>query len=304
MNSITNDPQVSPLTVSPEELFGPSRHKYIAVEADKRLSDKARAAVAGILSPLGQNSLGEIANWADEIKGEGPDDDDTKQFLKDFPGPQHKAWHFVDLPLGVSGYDRVKYAAFTNDTDVVQMIGKSVKILQGNLNIMSKVNALRWLTHLVGDLHQPLHVACGYLDYESENPELLSDPEVIVQKGLTDKSDHGGNNLILSLDKDTTLHSYWDSIIPEGKPSEIAARIKVIAPEGLVDQWAEHWALDSVLKSRIAYQSLSISKKEGKKFRLTWEGKKGYDARCAPLVAEQLVLGSQRLALMVNEIFK
>lgn len=300
----------NPFTAQPgvtiDEMWGPSRHKFIGMQADKLLSDRARTEVATILKPLGQSSLGEIATWADEIKGGGPKDPDTIQFLQDFPNMIHKAWHFVDLPFDATGYDRQKYGPFTNDTDVVQMIGKSVDVLRGKSNIMSKVNALRWVTHLVGDLHQPLHVACSYINDQNQ---LTGDPAEIIKKGLIDKSDQGGNKLILPLHNDPTLHSYWDSLIPSVTPAEAATGVAanlspVKAPTGDPSTWAEAWALDSILASRQAYQTIEISSKKGNKFLVTWEGKNAYDQRCAPLVGSQLVLGSQRLALLINEIFK
>jgi len=306
MNSETNQPIAENLQNNPESLWGPKRHEYIAMQADKRLTAKAKDAIGEILKPIKQSSLGEIANWADVIKGGGyKDDAETQQFLKEFPNMVHKQWHFVDLPLGVTSYDSKKYSPFVNETDVVQMIAKCVRVLQGNLEIMSKVNALRWLAHLIGDLHQPLHVGCTYIDFGAENPELISDPEEIIKKSLTKSSDHGGNLLILPLDGDVTLHSYWDSKIPSSPPSVTTiSEIKINIPDGSPDKWGEVWAFDTVLKSRIAYQPLKIAGKVGKKFRLAWESKEAYDKICAPIVTEQLALGSERLAALVNRIFQ
>ncbi|RBL89734.1 S1/P1 nuclease [Chitinophaga flava] len=307
MSSTTNDPtRNTAAAVSPQELWGPVRHKFIAMEADKQLTPQAQKAVSSLLAPLGQSSLAEVATWADEIKGNAPNDPETTQFLKDFPNMVHKHWHFVDLPLGATNYDRQQYAPFTSDTDVVQMIAKSVDVLQGNSQIMSKINALRWLTHLIGDLHQPLHVACCYIDNSTAQPALLTDPTVIVQKGLTHQSDQGGNLLLLPMEHETTLHAYWDSLIPSVTPAAAADALHVeltASPTGAPRTWAESWAMDSVNKSRQAYQSLKITDKADKKFHVSWEGEKAYNNRCAPLVGEQLVLGARRLALIVNTLF-
>ncbi|NML39692.1 S1/P1 nuclease [Chitinophaga sp. G-6-1-13] len=306
MNPTPNNPNATAATAfSPQELWGPVRHKFIAMEADKLLTPAARKAVSDLLAPIGQSSLAEIATWADEIKGQAPDDIETTKFLKDFPNMVHKHWHFVDLPLDVTSYDRQQYAPFTSETDVVQMIAKSVDVLQGNSQMMSRINALRWLTHLIGDLHQPLHVACCYIDNDPD-PTLLTDPALIVEKGLTHQSDQGGNGLILPLPHDTTLHAYWDSLIPSLTPAAAADALDATltdAPAGPPRTWAESWAMDSVKKSRQAYQSLRITEKADKKFRVSWEGEKAYNERCAPLVGEQLVLGSRRLALLVNTLF-
>lgn len=283
--------------------WGSERHRYIAMLADSKLTPYASKRVAEILKPLGQSTLVEIATWADDIKGGNINDPETLAFLKDYPVSVNKTWHFVNLPLFVTGYDRTKYGPFTNDTDVVQMIGKSVQVLQGNSKMMSDVNALRWVTHLIGDLHQPLHVSCTYLDLTQDPPAMLGDPELIVKKGLTANTDQGGNLLVLPTGD--SLHGYWDSKIPSLAPGdEVWDQMPEDSPVGPPDRWAEKWAYDSVLASRRAYQPLKMEGKSGSKYKVSWQSKDAYDKECGPLVTQQLALGGQRLALMINALFK
>jgi len=68
------------------------------------------------------------------------------------------------------------------------------------------------LVHLVGDVHQPIHVGCGFIDHTAAGPVLVTDPKVIVQKNLP--HDRGGNSLVLPISGSINLHSYWDSFIP------------------------------------------------------------------------------------------
>lgn len=105
MSETMNELPIDDQQTNAQSYWGPQRHKYIGMQADKRLTDKARKAVAAILETtgLGQSTLGEIATWADEIKGGGPKDPDTLQFLNDFP--KNDNWHYVNLPLDVSSYD-------------------------------------------------------------------------------------------------------------------------------------------------------------------------------------------------------
>jgi hypothetical protein len=58
--------------------------------------------------------------------------------------------------------DRVRH--FTRDDDVLHMIHACIRILEEDSNVdgWTKVQALRWLIHLVEDLHQPMHVTTGY----------------------------------------------------------------------------------------------------------------------------------------------
>ncbi|QHT65343.1 S8 family serine peptidase [Rhodocytophaga rosea] len=199
-------------TLYGSEFWGISRHELIAGAAAQLLSQRARIEIARILAPLGNVGLQDIAGWADQIKRHTPtsnDDPDTVKFLNDFPGDIHRVWHYVNLPLGAAHYSREDYEIFTREDDVVQMIGKSVSVLLQNSNIMSELNALRWLTHLVGDVHQPIHVGCSYIDTSGSLPELVFDPQRIIERNL--KSDTGGNSLVLPISGNISLHSYWDS---------------------------------------------------------------------------------------------
>src|SRR5215813_3094599 len=113
------------------------------------------------------------------------------------------------LPLDADGYSRQQYPEFTRDDDVVQIIGEGVRVLMGNSDRFSELNALRLVVHLVGDVHQPIHVACGYLDTENGGTVIVRDPLTAATKHLP--NDRGGNNLILPFGSNLSLHSYWDS---------------------------------------------------------------------------------------------
>lgn len=202
------------------EFWGISRHELIAGVADRLLNQRAREEVERILAPLGgQSGLQEIAGWADRIKGGGASTDpDTAQFLRDFPNEESRDWHYVNLPVGVASYADAVRLEFTRNDDVVQMIGIMVRVLQGDSKVMSRLNALRWLVHLVGDVHQPMHVGCGFIDTTGNVPTLVSDPQAIRQKRL--EHDRGGNSLILPVSGNVSLHAYWDSRLPGSIESE------------------------------------------------------------------------------------
>ena len=313
--------------------WGISRHELIAGAADRLLNQRAREEVERLLAPLGQSSLQEIAGWADRIKG-GPGaagaDRDTAQFLRDFPGEESRQWHYVNLPLGVSSYAEAERLEFTRDDDVVQMIGISVRVLQGDSKVMSRLNALRWLVHLVGDVHQPVHVGCGFIDASDGSLRLETDPRMIREKRLP--HDRGGNSLILPLPGKVSLHAYWDSCIPGGigqaaentvgagadmKKRFITRLLAMIeeqrAPNsddavGLTetlppDRWAEQWANSALLHARAAYDGLRIIERvDGGKFKVSWEGKQAYDRRFKPVAGAQLMSAATNLASLLNAI--
>lgn len=319
------------------EFWGISRHELVAGAADRLLNQSTRESLERILAPLGtQAGLQEIAGWADRIKGGGAgagSDPDTAEFLRDFPNEESRDWHYVNLPLGVASYDEARRLEFTRSDDVVQMIGITVRVLQGDSKVMSKLNALRWLVHLVGDVHQPVHIGCGFIDTADSMPQLVSDPQTILQKRLP--HDKGGNSLILPTGGNVSLHAYWDSRVPGDIETQAAAGIgegeaspelkrrfidKLLAmieeqdaatredAVGLSatlppDRWGEQWASTALLHARSAYQTLHITEKlSGGKYKVSWEGKAAYDSRCKPIVTAQLTAAARNLATLLNTI--
>jgi subtilisin family serine protease len=324
-------------TLYASEFWGISRHELIAGAADRLLNQEAREQMERILAPLGgQTSLRDIAGWADRIKGGAGagTDPDTAEFLRDFPNEESRDWHYVNLPLGVASYAEAKRMEFTRSDDVVEMIGVMVRVLRGDSKVMSKLNALRWLVHLAGDAHQPLHVGCAFIDTGGGMPALVTDPSVIRQKRLT--HDRGGNSLVLPIGGETNLHAYWDSRVPGTIDTREAAaadehaegddemkrrfitRLVAMIEEGRTgmgddmvglaetlspDRWAEQWANQALMQARAAYDGLRIADRLGDgKYKVEWEGKAAYDRRCKPIVSAQLSSAAKNLAELLNLI--
>ena len=97
---------------------------------------------------------------------------------------------------------------FTRSDDVVQMYRHCVLVLKGTSNRFSEVNALRLVGHLVGDIHQPLHIGCSFIDDSTTPPTMVFDQATIVSKNLKKKSDTGGNKI--KLPNAGSMHSFWD----------------------------------------------------------------------------------------------
>ena len=335
-----NKQETSGDTLYGSEFWGIQRHELIAGTAAKLLTEYASAKIQQILAPLGHADLSSIAGWADQIKGRSANDTqdpDTQQFLRDFPNDASRDWHYVNLPLGIESYAQAQQLGFTRSDDVVQMINQMVRVLQGNSTIMSELNALRWLVHLVGDVHQPIHIGCGFIDTNGASPQLVHDPYQIIEKGL--EHDRGGNNIVLPLGGNVSLHSYWDSRLSgtinvnvdshsdtttedefesnaEVKQEFINKLLTILDDNNIrsfsrfasvdgvpPDHWAEQWATDSLLEARKAYESIQINEKNGGKYIVSWEGKSAYDLRCKPIVSRQLTLAAKNLAKLLNVIF-
>lgn len=334
------------------EFWGITRHELIAGAAMAFLSNRAKTEVERILAPINKISLEDVAGWADRLRGNIPNaDDETRRFLADNRNRSRGTWHYVNIPHAASGYSREDYPEFTRDDDVVQMIRHCVLVLKGESDRFSELNALRWLSHLVGDVHQPIHVGCGYLDESSDPARLVFDPEFVAENNL--EHDRGGNRIKLPIG--ASLHSYWDSrLLPaeeEDEPqadeptdggesnfdeadADVSPELKKRFIQKLIDRiksnalaatdadaaeadepandldglppedWATVWATDSMRYARQAYQSLRIVENlaDGN-FKVEWEGKEAYQARCRPIAQRQADAAAENLAALLNAIW-
>src|SRR5690349_6886376 len=141
-------------------------HRVVARIAETRLTPHTRAAVRDI---LGGQSLADASVWADNIRQYRHDADKL---------------HYVNIPLRDTVYLPERHcpagqcviAAIEQDRQVLADPAASPD---------QRAEALRFLIHFVGDLHQPLHVA--------------------------DDGDRGGNDRpVTFLGHATNLHKVWD----------------------------------------------------------------------------------------------
>lgn len=156
-------------TQVPALAWGPRGHEVVAHIAAMNLSPKARNAVAGLLGGEAEAMMAISSNWADEIRE---------------ARPQTAPWHFVNLELDGD----MRYRAGRDcrgDACVVAQIARQEKILKSQAPRAAKVEALKFLIHFIGDIHQPLHAA--------------------------DHHDRGGNQVQLRYrGQRMTLHHFWD----------------------------------------------------------------------------------------------
>jgi len=274
------------------EFFDIGRHNLITGTAVRLLSENASAKVNEILQPIGQ-TFDDQGGWADEIKKSAanrPQDDATNEFFADNRNRSHKKWHYVDIPLNTQSYAEAADFGFTRRNDVVQMAKECVLVLKGESDRFSEINALRLLSHLVGDIHQPLHIVCEFIDDHRELDKLERDPKVVRDKNLD--SDIGGNSI--KLPKSGSMHTYWDhglgglidsidvdefesdevedddnSVENAELKNKLIVKLYQLAGEIEesasfesdsipVENWVEQWANESLEAAREAYRTLEI----------------------------------------------
>lgn len=144
-------------------------HEIVAEIADRALSTRARDEVRRLLKGRGMAS---VSSWADEIRAKRR---------------ETSAWHFVNIPREASSYDAARDCR--RGQCIVAALERQLGILRDReRRTQERGDALRFVIHLVADLHQPLH--------------------------CIDDDDRGGNDVSVRwFRRKTSLHRVWDSEI-------------------------------------------------------------------------------------------
>ncbi len=233
--------------------WGPTGHRVTGWIAEKYLSKKAKKQIERVLKG---HSLAMVSTWMDEIRS-----DSTFDYTSD--------WHWVTIPEGMT-YDQTEK---NPKGDIIATLERLIAELKtGKLDPDQEVKHLKMLIHLVGDIHQPLHVGGG--------------------------NDRGGNDVkVMWFRVDSNLHRVWDSdMIDDSKLSYTELAQSLIPPaEPILMQWRKSsvrdWASESVgLRSEVY---------DYDRTRLGYE----YTYKKFHLVRERLLQAGVRLAAVLNEIY-
>ena len=252
--------------------WGAEGHRIVARTAQRNLSGKARQEILRLLQR--GETLESVATWADVIRNSRP---------------ETKNWHFVDIPVNATAYDpgrdcpRTPFGdciinALTESRSILADVGR----LESFRNVLAnpqqsrqaRAEALKFLVHFIGDIHQPLHCA--------------------------DDHDRGGNDVhVTFFGVSSNLHKIWDSdIITKAGFSQTANRIAAMSVTSETvtlqgDSFAD-WALEAHrLAVEHAYKNIPTNKRLGQSY---------YQSN-RPVVDAQLQKAGLRLARVLNEVF-
>jgi hypothetical protein len=260
--------------------WGVQGHHTTGAIADRLLNAKAKAAVAELLAddltatgePSGRTTLEAVSVWADEIRG---------------TDASHPTWHYENRPAcGIS--DESKYCA-NGDCNTAQIPRLLAVVTNTQAPHRARNEALKWVVHLVGDIHQPLHA--------------------------TDNADRGGNSVVVSLpgfppkERGRELHGAWDTDFVMlalaspggGVPPEIdalarqASRIGRRTGQGDPPAWARE---SNQLARAVVYKYPAFACLVTPTKAVTLD--EDYQVRAARVVRERLLLGGARLAELLN----
>jgi S1/P1 Nuclease len=249
--------------------WGREGHEIVGWLAQTRLTENAKR---GIRALIGDASLASIAYWADQVR---PQRDETYN------------WHFVDIPMDATGFSDErdcflphsghKDAASDHHNCVVDRIEIFEQVLSDNKAARDvRIEALEFLVHFVGDLHQPFH-AIG----EAAGGNGVA----VTEFGSTECGQHRCN-----------LHAAWDSGLIEhtgmGRDDYIAHLEKLISEAHLTANGSpEDWANESHRYAQAAWLDDGAQIDEN------------YYRIEIKVVDERLALAGLRLAAVLNEAF-
>ena len=236
-------------------LWSAKGHRIIARIAEQYLSVEARAALREHLSSM---SIEEASVWADQVRS-------SLQYA-------HTAsWHYATVPEEMQ-YDE---SLAPEEGDLITAIEEQLQRLTVPSSREERAFALRMLLHLIGDLHQPLHIGNG--------------------------KDRGGNEVRLRFfGENASLHYLWDRDMIDtsaGSVSRWASRLtSTLSPKQRL-QWTKGGPRDWLVES-LSYRSKLYES-------LPWDSASStrYYRRHLPLLEQLLLQAGLRLATLLNQLY-
>ena len=296
--------------------WGCKGHETVALIAEARLTPTAKAMAFNILnaSPIdpslsryckdpGLDAFVDSSTWADDERQVKPD-----------TGP----WHFIDIPRGAPESALSQFCPPATGC-ITAALAAQIEILRdGKASPQARADALRFVIHLVGDIHQPLHD--------------------------TTNNDRGGNCVPVEFfghapkETNTTaesyspnLHGVWDvNIIDQLSPGQTPQQLAQMLDQNFERRgsgwtsetinfnswaWESHQLADNTAYGRLPVK-IAIEKPldiqtcaddnhiSTRMLQLNEDLEDDYQSAAAPVVEEQLAKAGVRLAALLNSLFR
>jgi hypothetical protein len=300
---------------TPSWAWGCEGHQVVALIAEANLTPHALAMVKQILrdAPIdpslsryckegGTDPMADASTWADDIR----------PFR-----PETARWHYVDIPLGTTRPEIAKFCPLP-ESCVTQAIADQLAILRSTtMDPQKRAEALRFVIHFVGDLHQPVH-ATSNSDLGG-NCVPVAYFDVLPQLKNPDTESYAPN-----------LHGVWDTNILErmtmGKTSEQVASDFEQSFRSKIARWkngnadVNAWAWESYqLAKNVVYGKLPVRIRvespqpvkscsddnhiSARMLQLNERLAQPYQDAAAPVVQQQIAKAGARLALLLNQLW-
>ena len=256
------------LCVAPRQsrAWGREGHRLTALVAEQFLTAKTKAQIVLLLN---KQTLADVASWADEYRADHP---------------ETAKWHYVDIPRDAQ-FDRSRDCPVSatdpkspwRDCVTDRILYFEGRLGDRSLSVADRAFALKFLVHLIGDIHQPFHALGDYRGGNGINVTFLGsgvcgtyhcnlhgiwDDSIIDEQGLNEKKYTGR---LLQEIKD----NHWERLAG-GEPTTWA-------------NISHHYAVDALVPNG-AFITHDYIEEEGK------------------IVDAQRALGGLRLARVLNRI--
>jgi hypothetical protein len=231
--------------------WGAEGHRLIAEVAERGLSAPARREAQRLLDLEPGATIVSVATWADDART-----------------PVTASWHYVNFPLdGGCNYEPDR--SCPGGACVVGAIERQLAVLASPTPDEMRLNALKYLIHLVADIHQPLH------------------------GGRAD--DKGGNTYQLQVaGRGTNLHALWDSGLIKQWGGGAAALREAVEQQRIP-------AGDPSTPARWAEESCRIVETEGF-YPMGHKISDAYAERWNPVLVQRMAAASRRLSALLNKV--
>lgn len=250
--------------------WGPTGHRVVGEIAQDYLSATAFTKINQI---LGHQSLSRVSTWPDEIKSEPETYSHTYN------------WHFTDWSDDAHEHDETN-----SQGKLLSSIKEQVDVLKNPAaTLPSKNFALKFIVHLIGDLHQPLHVGNGL--------------------------DQGGNFCkVLFHGKEMSLHALWDEGMIDFTKLSFTELTRYVS-QGRTQEDRNNWRKGSVIDwaleskniraelypadaERYCRRDIPVGVAEMPKLGYA------YSYKFVPVIEKRLYQAGLRLAVVLNEALK
>lgn len=300
---------------TPARAWGCEGHQVVALLAEKHLTPHALAMAIKILAegPIdpslrrfckegGVDAMADASTWADDIRT-----------LR----PETPPWHYIDIPRGTTIHDVAKFCD-PKEACVTRAITDQLAILRSpEADPGKRADALRFLIHFIGDVHQPMHGVTN--NDQGGNCVPVAFFDVLPQLRNPQTESYAPN-----------LHAVWDTNIlaraTTGKPVEQVAadldqsfRNKMAAwqkGKATIDAWA--WESHQ-LATKNVYGKLPVqipietprtiascaddNHVSARMLSLKEHLAEPYQAMAVPLIWERLAQAGARLAMLLNQLW-
>jgi hypothetical protein len=255
------------IAAPPTWAWGREGHRLTALVAEHFLSPAAKAQIAELLH---HESLADVAPWADEYRNSHP---------------ETAPWHFVDIPASAATFDRDRdcpHSAAEPQSPWRDCVTDRILYFEGRLgddtvSPAERAVALKFLVHLIGDVHQPFHAMGDARGGNQTRVFFLGSPQC------------GGSTC--------NLHNVWDDAIIDNQALSEARYTERLLHEIEENHWERLSGGEPTSWANASHHYAVLAQAPNGAL-LTHD----YVAEETTVVDSELALGGLRLAHVLNRI--